>query len=130
MSIIRFCVKSRINWQSSLVLLFLITGSVCAKVPDCASPNGWPASIAFAKLKNAGIVKNTDLNLKKTEVHRLASEKIGKDLYRQVLEIVFFKTDGHVIRVVTMSDSSFEECSMGDVEVFLVAKEFGSLERY
>jgi hypothetical protein len=65
-------------------LLLGITASVTAIAgnPDCGGPNGWAARMALTHLKNAGLIlMESDFTTPK--VVRLASEKIGKDLYRQ-----------------------------------------------
>ena len=99
-----------------------------AKDPDCTDPGAWPAGMAYSQLKNAQIVNSSTLNFGKTKVVRLASEKIGNDpvlsvdLYRQVHQVTFVKRGGDTLTVVTVSDASHQECSMSDVDVYLVSK--------
>jgi len=108
-----------------LALLFLVACSnVLAGEPDCTRPEAWPASIAFVKLKNAGVLDNGTVDFSKTRVRKLASEKIGKDLFRQVHLVSFATKFGKRIGAVTVSDASRQECSMSDVEVFLVSSRF------
>jgi hypothetical protein len=118
------------NWISLmkiLVALLLSTVSAAAAVknPDCSGPDGWPANMAFAGMKNEGFVTNDQLDFKKTKSKKLAYEKIGKDLYRQVHLVTFQRKDGSVIEAVTLSDASSEECSMGNIQVFVVSKKIG-----
>jgi hypothetical protein len=61
----------------------------------------------------------------KTKTMRLASEPIGKDLYRQVHRVTFTEKSGKLIDVITVSSASREECSMGEVDAFLVSKQPG-----
>jgi len=96
---------------------------VSDKDPDCTCTDGWASNMAFSTLKNAGIVKYIDRG--KTKITRLASEKIGEDLYRQVHDIFFTKDTGEIIEVITINDASHEECSMSDVDVFVVSKHLG-----
>lgn len=112
---------------ASLIISVLTTSLAYAKSPDCTGPNRYPASVAFVYLKNAGITDNYKVDFDKTKVMRLASEKIGTDLYRQVHYIVFTEKSGVKIDVITVNDASSEECSMSGVEVFVVAKHFGKL---
>ena len=84
--------------------------------------------MAFTHLKNAGLIYNETTDFKKTKVVRIASEKIGKDLYRQVHDIVFSETDGSKIEVVTVNDASHDECSMSGVEVYVISNRLGSLK--
>jgi len=106
-------------------LLLLPSASALAGTPDCSGPERWPTSMAFVHLKNAGITNNDDLDFNKTKTVRLASEKIGKDLYRQIHLVTFTKKSGETIQVITNNDASNEECSMSGVEVYLVSTHLG-----
>ena len=81
--------------------------------------------MAIGYLKDAGITNNDELNIEKTKTVRLASDKIGKDLYRQIHLVTFTKKSGETIQVITSNDASNEECSMSGVEVYLVSKRLG-----
>ena len=93
--------------------------------PDCAGIDRWPTNMAFVHLKNAGITTNDKVDFTKTRTTRLASQRIGKDLYRQVHRVIFTEKSGREIEVITVSDASHDECSMGGVDVFVVAKHLG-----
>jgi hypothetical protein len=110
-----------------IILTLFATFSICAfaKVPDCTNPDAWPAGMAFTHLKNAGIVDNDVVDFKKTQVKRLASEKIGENLFRQVHFVCFFKRSGEQIQVITVNEVSSEECSMSGVDVYLVSEKIG-----
>ena len=115
----------RVVLQSALsVMLITLSTLVAAKVPDCTRPDGWPGGMAFTHLKNAGVLDNL-LDFGKTKVTRLASEKIGKDLYRQVHLVHFVKTSGEDVLAITVNEVSSQECSMSDVDVYLVSKRLG-----
>lgn len=88
--------------------------------PDCSS--GWPTKKTFGDLKNAGLVDNASVDFSRTKTVRLASEKIGKDLWHQVYHVTFTKTSGGVIEAIAIHDASTEECSMTGVEVFVISK--------
>jgi hypothetical protein len=105
--------------------LLLLPACATAKDPDCAGVDRWPTSMAFAKLKNAGITDNDKLDFSKTKTKRLASEKIGKNLYRQVHQVTFIEKSGSLIEVITVNDAADDECSMGDVDAYLIAKRLG-----
>jgi hypothetical protein len=111
--------------RSFLALLILLPSSAIAKNPDCAGTNRWATQIAFATLKNAGITNNERVDFAKTRTVRIASERIGKDLYRQVHRITFTEKSGHAIDVITVNDASSQECSMSGVDVYVIAKRFG-----
>lgn len=106
--------------MKKIILLFIfLPFAALAKAPECQS---WPQNMAEAWMKNAGIVDITKLDETKTEVKRLASEKKGKDLYTQIYHFVFHDKDGGRYEVITQSDASDNECSMSEVNSFLVSR--------
>ena len=109
----------------AIFAILLSSTPVFAGSPDCSGPDRWPTSIAFVHLKNAGITNNDELDFDKTKTARLASEKIGKDLYRQIHLVTFTKKSGETTQVITNNDASNEECSMSGVEVYLVSQRLG-----
>jgi hypothetical protein len=109
----------------AIFALLVPSTSALAGAPDCSGPERWPTSMAFVHLKNAGITNNGDLDFDKTKTVRLASEKIGKDLYRQIHLVTLTKKSGEIIQVITNNDASNEECSMTGVEVYLVSTHLG-----
>jgi len=109
----------------AVALLALLSGPASAKDPDCAAPDNWPTNMAFVHLKNAGITANDKIDFSKTRTVRLASEKIGKNLYRQIHHVTFTKKSGATIEVITSNDASSEECSMSGVDVFVVSRHLG-----
>jgi hypothetical protein len=81
--------------------------------------------MALVHLKNAGLIDIPSVIEAQTRAVRLASEKIGKDLHRQVYDITFYTKDGKTIEVITNSRASSEECSMSAVDVYVVSKKIG-----
>ncbi len=75
-------------------------------------------------MQNAGIVKITQLDESKTKAIPVAIQKIGKDLYRQVFDIVLHAKAGEEFHVMTVNNASSQECSMSDVDVYLVSRKF------
>jgi len=55
----------------------------------------------------------------------LASEQIGRNLYRQVHRAIFTEKSGKTIEIITVNSASSEECSMSDVDVFVVSQHLG-----
>jgi hypothetical protein len=98
------------------------TAAAADRAPDCSS---WPTNVAFVHLKNAGLTDNTQTNPEKASAVRLASEPIGKDLYRQIYRITFRTISGQELVVITSSEASSQECSMGAVDVFVVSRHLG-----
>ena len=110
--------------HSIFATLLVLPLAALADSPDCDGPNNWAPSMAHATLKNAGIIDNSKVDFERTKVVRLASEKIGGDLYRQVHLVTFVLKDGSEIEAVTVNDASNDECSMSGVEVMLVREHF------
>lgn len=78
--------------------------------------------MGFVHLKNAAITDNAKVDFEKTKTVRLASEKIGKDLYRQVYSVKFTEFSERGIETIDVRDASNAECSMSGVEVFVVSQ--------
>jgi hypothetical protein len=110
-----------------LLLVALPLGAVAGN-PQCDGTGNWATSMAFVHLKNAGLIHNDTTDFSKTKTVRIASEKIGKDRYRQVHDVTFTEKSGNVIEVITVNDASHQECSMGGVEVYVVSKRLGGLK--
>lgn len=107
------------------VSILMFSFSASAKNPDCTGADRWPASVAFVKLKNAEIIDSHTLDDDKTKVVRLASEKIGKDLYRQVHRVTFVKKSGETVAAIVLNDASHEECSVDGGDVYVISKHLG-----
>ena len=110
-----------------MLLVALPFGAIAGN-PQCNGTDNWATSMAFVHLKNAGLISNDATDFSKTKTVRIASEKIGKDLYRQVHDVTFTERSGNVIEVITVNNASHQECSMSGVEVYVVSKELGGLK--
>lgn len=110
----------------AITLLFLFPSLAFSKDPDCTGVKRWPTKMAFVHLKNAGLTDNNKLDFSKTKTIRLASEKIGNDLYRQIHHITFTEKSGNKIEVIASNEASNEECSMSGVDVFVVSQHLGN----
>ncbi len=110
---------------AALFALAILPCSTLAKDPDCTGVDRYPATVAFVHLKNAGLTDNDKVDFTKTKVKRLASEKVGKDLYRQVHLVRFTEVSGGTLEVITVNDASSVECSMSGVEAYVVARKLG-----
>ncbi|MCK9418949.1 MAG: hypothetical protein M0R70_06190 [Nitrospirae bacterium] len=110
------------NFLMVLLLIVISPSLALAKDPDCAGTERWPTKMAFVHLKNAGITDNSKVDFTKTSTIRLASEKIGGALYRQIHHVKFTEKSGKTIEVITINDASNEECSRSDVDVFVVSR--------
>jgi protein-disulfide isomerase len=99
----------------------LLSASSALADPKCDTPESWPAAMAHVQLKNAGVLVNEDVDFSRTAVQQIASQPIGKALYRQVFKITFHLKTGKLIEVIAVSDASEEECSMSRVTVYRIA---------
>ena len=107
----------------SIALLGALPAAEAAS-PRCDGPENWAAGMTQTTLKNAGLLNYSEIDFSKTRVVRIASEKIGKDLYRQVHRIIYTKISGGTIEVIAVNDASHTECSESGVEIFLVGQHF------
>ena len=108
------------------IAILAMCGVANSKEPNCAGSNRWPTVMAFAHLKNAGLVANETVDFGQTKTVRLASQKIGQGLYRQVHRVVFSQYSGEKVEVITVNSASFQECSESEVEVYVVARRLGA----
>lgn len=111
---------------SLALALSMTAGAQAMKTPGPDCSGGWPTSMTQALLKNDGLLKNEDVDFSKTTTTRLASERLGKDLWHQVYLVTFFKRSGGSIQAVVVHDASIKECSMTGVHVFVVSKRLDS----
>ena len=110
-------------------MLFFININILANdMPDCSGVDNWAASMAFVDLKNDGLTTNDKLDFNKTSSIRIASEKIAKDLYRQVHLVTYVEKKGKVFQLITINNASHEECSMSNVEVYLIKSKISGHE--
>ncbi len=108
----------------SIIYLAFSTSSF-ASHPDCSGAERWATKMAFVHLKNASITNNEKLDFSKTKTQRLASEKIGTDLYRQIHHVTFTENSGNIIEIITSNNASNEECSMSGVEAYIISGHLG-----
>ena len=107
------------------VAVLAFSASASAASPNCDGVDNWASNMAFVHLKNAGLTDNDKVKWDERKVVRIASEKIGKDLYRQVHQVTFREKSGNTIQVITVNDASHDECSMSGVDVYVVSKHLG-----
>jgi hypothetical protein len=110
-----------------LVLVLTISLTVVAQIkpaerngPDCSG--GYPTNMSQAQLKNAGLLEYADIDFTETQTVRLASEKTGSNRWHQVYLVTFFKRSGGTVEAIAIHDASSEECSLSDIEVFVVSR--------
>ena len=105
----------------ALLLISPVTAAT-AKAPDCSGPDRYPTSEAYVYLKNAGLLGPDANDFDHTETKVIASQRIGRDLWRQVFRVTFPLKSGNKLETIVVSDTSAEECSMGTLQIFLVSK--------
>lgn len=105
---------------SALFLVLLPVIASAKVVPqDCVA---WPMNITEGWLKRSGIIDISDLDEPKTEVKLLASQRKAHNLHTNIYRFVFHAKDGRKFEVITQNDASDEECSMSEVNSYLVSK--------
>ncbi len=107
------------------LLAVMFSFPVFAKSPDCTGVERWPANLVESAVVDSGFADRDALDYNKTKVVRLASEKIGKDLYRQVHRVTFVKKSGESMMGIVLNDASHDECSMAGGDVYLISKFVG-----
>jgi hypothetical protein len=105
----------------SVVVLGALASSAIAATPDCSGVNRWATNMAFGALKNAGITNNDKVDFTKTKTVRLASEKIGKDLYRQVHLVTFTEKSGQTIEALRCMWCPVDSGRQNDAQPFVAA---------
>lgn len=116
----------RKNFLYLCVLCLSISGCATFRSvthPNCTSTDAWPTNMAFVHLKNAGLVNNDSIDFEKTVTKRIISERLDDRLFRQAHLITFTEKSGKIIKVITVNNVSFEECSESSVDVFVIQKE-------
>lgn len=102
-------------------LAFALSVSAFAKDPDCTGQRQPPVTLAQTWLKEAKILDPLKVLPGKTTVVRLNSEKIGKDLYRQVHLVRFVQNNGESIQAIVVFDVSSSDCIGENADVYLVS---------
>lgn len=108
----------------TLCAVLLVVPAIVFARPNGLPCTGWPVNMAEATLQNAGLVKPGEFDETKTRATPIAIEKTGKDLYRQVLDIVLHSRSGRDFHVVTVNTASSVECSISGVDVYLIDRKF------
>ena len=104
----------------TIFVLFMFSPLLAfAKGPDCYT---WPMNMTEVWLKNSNIVDILDLDESKTQITQLASQEIEKGLYNQIYHFVFYDKKGNSYEVITQNNASDEECSMSQVNHYLVSQ--------
>ncbi len=104
-----------------------VEASVNKSNPDCTGPDNWPTAMAFVHLKNAYLTDNYKVDFYKTVTEQISSERLGPDLFRQVHLVKFTEKSGNIIQVITVNDASNDECSMSDVDVYVISNKLGRM---
>ena len=105
---------------STGLCIALLSASPALADPKCDGPENWPAAMTHVQLKNLGVLVNDEVDFSRTSVQQIASQRIGKDLYRQVFKITFYLKNGRLVQAIAVSDASREECSMSRVTVYRI----------
>lgn len=75
-------------------------------------------------MKNAGLVSPDTVDFNRTKSIMLVSQRVGKDLWRQVFRVTFSLKAGGKIEAIVINEASADECSMSAPQIYVVSKVF------
>ena len=73
-------------------------------------------------MKDAGLLTNYNVKWKDIRSRTIASQRIGKNLWRQVFRVTYPLTTGQRLEAIVVEEVSFDECSMSEPQIFLISK--------
>lgn len=79
-------------------------------------------AIASVHLKDESYLTQAEFGKPKVTTELLVFYKMKPELYREVFYMEFTKDNGQVVKVITASDMSSEECSGDYLKIYLVDK--------
>lgn len=103
-----------------LILILIISTPAFAR--DNTICRSWPMNMGKTWLQDNHIVNENQLLSQKTQFRLLSSEEKTKGQYTDVYFFSFFDKKGKQYNLITQSISSDEECSMSEVNFYLVSK--------
>jgi hypothetical protein len=103
-------------------LACIAAASVPKNGPDCSGPEHYPASVAFGAMKNERLLTNYNVLWKQVRSRTIASQQIGKNLWRQVFKVTYPLTTGRSVQAVVVEEVSTDECSMSEPQIYLISK--------
>ena len=90
--------------------------------PDCSGAERYPARVAFAAMKNEGLLNNDNVLWKQVRSRTIASQRIGKNLWRQVFRVTYPQKNGQNVEAIVVENVSTDECSMSEPQIYLISK--------
>ncbi|MDW6002753.1 hypothetical protein [Vibrio mangrovi] len=103
------------------LLLFLALSSFSSFARLDTTCHTWPMNMAKIWLQDKKIVNEDELNEDRTQFKLLASETMKNAQYTDVYLFSFFDKTGKEYDVITQNISSDEECSISDVNIYMVS---------
>jgi hypothetical protein len=113
--------------KSMLFLSFTLclSGASQSKSGDDRGPNlrgSWPTTMTLHVLRDEGLVDAAQIDESGTQTERLASEKVGNDLWNQIYFVRFKLRTGKTVEAIArVSASSDADMRSGPV-VYVVSK--------
>lgn len=131
-----------------LVCFFMLPGVLFAqakeKTPPCHGEENYATQSALVEMINAGLIKSF-ASIYTDEKHPyhlktdlLDSRKIGRfsakdfpasDVYRQIQRFNVKTKEGQSFEVLTISEATYAECSMGSPTILVISPEYKVLSR-
>ncbi len=114
-------------------------GNPLQKTPPCYGNENFATQSALTTMVNAGLIPNfasiyrDEKNPYFLKTTLLDSEKVGKylakdfpesDVYKQIQKVTVHTKEGKSFEVLTVSETSFVECSLSEPAVMVISPEF------
>ncbi|CAM3967667.1 hypothetical protein [Vibrio aerogenes] len=104
------------------ILILLILQSYSSLAQPETTCHTWPMEIAKSWLKDRKIIESENiLDASKTQFRKLASEDLKEGLYTDIYFFSFFDKHGKEYDLITQNISSDEECSISEVNIYMVS---------
>ena len=117
-------------------------GKSLEKTPPCYGNENFATQSALTAMVNAGLIPNfasiyrDEKNPYFLKTTLLDSEKVGKyaakdfpesDIYKQIQKVTVRTKEGKSFEVLTMSETSFVECSLSEPAIIVISPKFNVL---
>ena len=73
-------------------------------------------------MKNEGLLTSYNVLWKQVRGRTIASQRIGKNLWRKVFRVTYPLTTGTKVEAIVVEDVSTDECSVSEPQIFLISK--------
>lgn len=115
--------KTRILLLLSLILCVSVAAQYKSEKNDGPDlSGGWPTTLTLRVLQDAGLVDAGQIDPAGTQAVRLASEKVGKDLWSQFYLVRFKLRTGNTVEAIAAINASKTADMRSGPVVYVVSK--------